>query len=1298
MLDHDDLAGVDLRPHLPDRHGHYTAEPSPEMLAAPATPLADLLEPLDLDPLTVPDDHRFLELLAKERNLPAQIATRSPTSTERIGMTTQHPKRSTTQDARTEDANLEGAPMVPESVVSAAEVAAGAAAARAAGTPDPIHEEVRVAMALNGGVSLAVWMGGVAVELDCARRAHLGIEAKDSQTSERQIYNGICGAFARSLVPDILSGASAGGLNGTLLAAVMRRGRRLPPNLIRSNWIKIGDFSKLLQPLSAQAPRSLMKGGSSTRDEGVFYRQLREIFEAILATPNASADDVSAFDPPAGQAVTPFDAQLDVTMTDVVGEPKLFLDVRGQPLAAREYRAPFHFRRPGDFTVENLATAARASASFPAAFEAFKVGSRAAALAGLSGARYAIDGGLLENAPIDAAIRLIPERTASCQVKRFVCYVNAAPPSAEAASDEPDQPDLAKVLGYVINVPRDARFVDQLYAVEAARRRAAVARSASENLFLLPYGSLVTVASGLLRTYALRRLRIALENLLEDTAAAESVFALVRDAPTVQWLPVSLEPPTTADEWRWGVRAAERLLHLQLDLLDLALPRPEDEHSEAEQLGYVQQRNAVLQTRLKVYACLARIEALRDATIATARFMIGTQGFEPLAALDAVDAAFRGPVFNAVTDATDAFVEVLPTHLLGDPHEPGTMASAFANDPETSVAEQSVAEAKAKGAEHQSTATSSDAPPKETEGPADADGAASAETMPAPAATEAPPRAGNGDSPESAETIATPALRFLRRALAIEVIRRAFSTEEDIEPGQQLLFAQLTPTVPAQIFTSQPFRKRGPASGEEKLTGIRLMHFAGFYRPSWRANDFLWGRLDGAARIVDLLVDGQRARQVIALGGAPPAPTLTNVLLPEGTAQSDPRAALIEEALHDAARPASGVPSSITTPASTDAASSNNQPQPAGLERATRPVDGLRTDLQTAIERDLTTHDGAFTRTILARAAQLEILRDELPELNKQTNADEKLGVHTKPLGLPADITDAIDAVRRTYASGNSLPLQLGRDNPDEATSDLALQTISRTLIVTLAALRGVNLSLGKLVAIARVPLLPITGMTSRRLIDWVGVTLGVAAATTYIAARLTTADPNGDAPLGALWSTPVILYWLAALAGLGVVLVPLIRAARTPSPRRRMSQGAVALALLAGAVVIPIVVSWRGGHLGFVQILATPGGIVLPAAITAGTLAIVFGAAPILRLSVVPAVIRGWLEPVIQKLSLTILIGAAGVFVATWSCWHLIHVIQTHGLGWQLWAIVSALAAIVIFPVYVIFSDHDWHRSNRRS
>ena len=42
-------------------------------------------------------------------------------------------------------------------------------------------DEVRLAMAWNGGVSLAVWMGGAAVELDAARRARPAQTLEESQ-------------------------------------------------------------------------------------------------------------------------------------------------------------------------------------------------------------------------------------------------------------------------------------------------------------------------------------------------------------------------------------------------------------------------------------------------------------------------------------------------------------------------------------------------------------------------------------------------------------------------------------------------------------------------------------------------------------------------------------------------------------------------------------------------------------------------------------------------------------------------------------------------------------------------------------------------------------------------------------------------------------------------------------------------------------------------------------------------------------------------------------------------------------
>lgn len=41
--------------------------------------------------------------------------------------------------------------------------------------------EIRIALVLNGGVSLAVWMGGVTHELDLIRRASGGSDAPGSQ-------------------------------------------------------------------------------------------------------------------------------------------------------------------------------------------------------------------------------------------------------------------------------------------------------------------------------------------------------------------------------------------------------------------------------------------------------------------------------------------------------------------------------------------------------------------------------------------------------------------------------------------------------------------------------------------------------------------------------------------------------------------------------------------------------------------------------------------------------------------------------------------------------------------------------------------------------------------------------------------------------------------------------------------------------------------------------------------------------------------------------------------------------------
>src|SRR6478672_7104494 len=178
--------------------------------------------------------------------------------------------------------------------------------------PDPVLEEVRVAMALNGGVSLAVWMGGCAVELDAARRAHRGPEkmaAGDAEGAVRSLYTSLCEVFKCRLTIDVMTGSSAGGINGALLAATMVEDRRLHPDFVREQWLKLGDLADLLHEPTDKAPRSLMQGVK-------FATALNNVFKQLCSHPGDALIEL-----PPGQDEHPGPPlpQLDVTVTDVRG-------------------------------------------------------------------------------------------------------------------------------------------------------------------------------------------------------------------------------------------------------------------------------------------------------------------------------------------------------------------------------------------------------------------------------------------------------------------------------------------------------------------------------------------------------------------------------------------------------------------------------------------------------------------------------------------------------------------------------------------------------------------------------------------------------------------------------------------------------------------------------------------------------------------------------------------------------------------------------------------------------------------
>jgi hypothetical protein len=83
----------------------------------------------------------------------------------------------------------------------------------------------------------------------------------------------------------------------------------------------------------------------------------------------------------------------------------------------------------------------------------------------------------------------------------------------------------------------------------------------------------------------------------------------------------------------------------------------------------------------------------------------------------------------------------------------------------------------------------------------------------------------------------------LRNMLRLEVVHVAFTGVSDV-PEQAVELVQVS------------------SLREELVTGIQLHHFGAFYRESWRANDWLRGRIDGSEQLVQMLLAPERLRQL----------------------------------------------------------------------------------------------------------------------------------------------------------------------------------------------------------------------------------------------------------------------------------------------------------------------------------------------------------------------------------------------------------------------------------------------------
>ena len=103
----------------------------------------------------------------------------------------------------------------------------------------------------------------------------------------------------------------------------------------------------------------------------------------------------------------------------------------------------------------------------------------------------------------------------------------------------------------------------------------------------------------------------------------------------------------------------------------------------------------------------------------------------------------------------------------------------------------------------------------------------------------------------------------IKRPTPLEVARRLFElhvAQRVVGPVSDTVEQRVDLVqVSADTRTLLDLRRRTAAS---KLTGMQLQHFGAFYKSSWRANDWMWGRIDGAGWLVNLLLDPQRLLEV----------------------------------------------------------------------------------------------------------------------------------------------------------------------------------------------------------------------------------------------------------------------------------------------------------------------------------------------------------------------------------------------------------------------------------------------------
>ncbi len=417
------------------------------------------------------------------------------------------------------------------------------------------EKELRLALVCFGGVSLAIYMHGVTKEIVKLARASaayhkspdravrqssayedFGINGADEVDTEA-VYFEILQALGETVdlrvIVDAVAGASAGGINGLFLARALAHDLAYDP--LRTMWLEEADVSKLavsdmevptfwtkfvVKPIvDALAKRFMGPGGLRQRVSEKLPSILRVrrlqppfdgphlvrlLYDAFLAMGTPREDGTSLM--PGGHRLDAY-----VTVTDFYGYLRQ-VPLHDPPIVSeREHRLTLNFSYvnwPGapeisDFEnskLPGLTFAARATSSFPGAYAPAQLREIEEALEGrnvvwddkpaflvrnfgdyiASGTdphRTAfIDGSVLNNKPFSSAVHSIEDRPAYRAVDRRIVYID---PTPEEMTPSPTGmvPSMWRTLkGALSDIPRSEPIHDDLAEIEAFNNRVQLVR------------------------------------------------------------------------------------------------------------------------------------------------------------------------------------------------------------------------------------------------------------------------------------------------------------------------------------------------------------------------------------------------------------------------------------------------------------------------------------------------------------------------------------------------------------------------------------------------------------------------------------------------------------------------------------------------------------------------------------------------------------------------------------------------------------------------------------------------------